>query len=114
VKFIAVDPSPTADQLMKPELLGTALSSTETAYLNPLSSCYDELQALPYYICEDLIAIWVGFIQHGIRYHAGQEPIWWPEKIPFKRPQCLRKFGMLLSLHQRPFADNKKRRSIFW
>jgi hypothetical protein len=72
-----------------------APSPNRAEILHPGSRAFEvELEYLPYYVCEDLIDIWIGIIQPGINYSSGLRPVWWPESVPFKKPQRLHKFGM--------------------
>jgi hypothetical protein len=100
-KFVTVEFFPKAGKIFNADSTANAVSPNQDAHLKFQSNCYDELDSLPYYVCEDLIDIWTEFIHPGMRYRAGMEPIWWPKDIPFKRPQCLRKFGMSLSMDHR-------------
>lgn len=112
VKFVPVNFSPEAGEIIASRSTARAFSPIQNARHDSQPNCYDELDSLPYYVCEDLIDIWIGIIQPGMIYRAGSEPIWWPENIPFKRPQCLRKFGMSLCAYiSTAFTETRKRSS---
>lgn len=51
------------------------------------------LAKLPYYVCEDLLNVWIDIIEPKIDYSVDTKPTWWPEAISFAKPRELLKKG---------------------
>lgn len=70
-------------------------------YLESQTLSYmSEVETFPYYICEDILKVWLTLLEPRIDYTSDTRPPCWPPALPFKKPRLLYKAGTFPSLNE--------------